>query len=567
MRRSIRIRRAATIVVAFIAVTLAAPRAATADAGDRVSAAAGEEWIDAWSEVWADLWVDAADQSADDRVGEAQAVAERAETHAEEEDAPVRPQVRRFPAETPLTQVAASTKTVEGPTETVAARAPKAGLGAERLADVAAAVAVVAENEVIAVNEVVVAADDVVAPDASVETRRAYVGTPADASLAEELTEADGDPPLVPGDAIDVSFLENPELSRIRTIEADGTLSFPGGERVRIAGLRLADAEAEVRTALKGGALGRSTVSLAIAERVPVVVLGDVRAPGEYPFVAGMRVLRAIGMAGGYGARASARSNRSDELANEYADAAALLTQINALKARLARLTAEQAGQSYTAPETATPLSFSRFEEDVARLREAERSAQLRVLRDQIAPINEKISLVQRTIRSQTEAYEIFQDRVAKIQSLVEKRLSTSNALTDLQLTLSRMESDVLEQRSELATAKQDRLRLQREIDRIAAGARLEASVERREAIEELAVLYERLRFATLAVGPIASQEPAGAIFDEAPIITHVLTIVRNGADGVQELPVSERSVVRPGDVVRVESLLLDRSIDDVLQQ
>lgn len=369
------------------------------------------------------------------------------------------------------------------------------------------------------------------------------------------------DPPLVAGDILKVDFLELPELSDERVVAADGTMSFPSGERIVVAGFDLIAAEERVRLGLADGPLRNPTVSLTIVERVPVAVLGDVRAPGEYPYKAGMRVLRAVAAAGGYGSQASLPGSNSRELANDYANSASLLARINALKARLARLDAELAGRVFVAPADDTSGGFAVAEQELAALRRSEHEAERTVLLTQLEPIDERITLIAAQIESQKGSIALFAERVQKQEDLFNRGLTTQGSLLDLQLTRSRMESDLLNLQAELAFAQQNRSRIQKEIDRVGAALRRQISEERREVMEELAVLYERFRFASLSVGSVAVSPSGGIQFGAAPTISHILTVVREGPEGAVEFAAGEETPLLPGDIVRVRSVLLDGSV------
>lgn len=372
---------------------------------------------------------------------------------------------------------------------------------------------------------------------------------------------AQSDPPLIPGDLLNVEFLEHPELTGERAVEGDGTIAFPSGERVRVAGLSLSDAEAAVRRDLAEGRLLNPAVSLTVVERVPVAVLGDVRAPGEYPYKHNMKVLRAIAAAGGYGATASA-ADRAEQRSREYADMSEMLSRINALKARLARLDAELNGEFFAPNENERSNPFVSAEEELAHLRRTEHNAERSVLLSQITPVDERIKLLRAQIESQREQVRLFSEQLAKIEDLTRRGLSTSNTLLDKQLTRSRMETDLLAQQAQLANAQQDRSRLEKELTRLDATMRRGVSEDRRQALEELSVLYERFRYASLAAGDVTVTGLGGAAMPSAPSISHIITVVRDDEGDLIEFAAGEKTPLLPGDIVRVRSVLLDGSIE-----
>lgn len=368
-------------------------------------------------------------------------------------------------------------------------------------------------------------------------------------------------PPIVPGDVVMATFLELPELSGEIIVDGDGMMPFPSGERIEVAGLSLVEAERRVREGLREGPLRDTTLSLTFTTRVPVAVLGDVRAPGEYDYEPGMRLIRAVAMAGGYGTHFSS-PDRVDELAREYADTAELVARINALRVRVARLSAEQAGDVYVAPDGTPEGALARAEEELGRLRRTEHNAERSVLIAQISPIDERIRLLRLTIEEQEEQYRTFSKRVEEVESLAQRKLTTSSALVDLQLTRSRINTDLLQSKAALADALQNRTRLENELGRLDSKLRREISEDRRQALEELAVLYQRYRFAAVSVGDVGVDASGQAVFSGAPTVTHIITVMREGPEGLDEFAAGPKTALMPGDIVRIRSVLLDGMVE-----
>ncbi|MBX2854712.1 MAG: polysaccharide biosynthesis/export family protein [Rhodobacteraceae bacterium] len=378
---------------------------------------------------------------------------------------------------------------------------------------------------------------------------------PIQASAAET-------PPLMPGDVVKVNYLEYPELSGEAMVEGDGNLAFPSGERVLVVGLSLVEAEQRVREGLTEGSLRNPTLTITISKRVPVAVIGDVSTPGEYEYTSGMVALRAIASAGGYGTHSFTGVSRSDQLAREYADAAELVARLNAVRAQVARLTAEQRGEVFEAPAGASETGFAVAEAELARLRRIEYESERSLVISQIAPIEERIDLLRQTIDTQNEQYRVFSKRVSEIEELARKKLTTSKTLVDLQLTRSRINTDLLNSKAALAGALQDRSKLEKELDRLHTQHIRKISEQRRDALEELSVLYQRFRFTSVSVGDVGVDADGQATFAGAPTVSHSITIMRNGPDGVEEFAAGEKTPVMPGDIVRVRSVLLDGMVE-----
>jgi polysaccharide export outer membrane protein len=87
-------------------------------------------------------------------------------------------------------------------------------------------------------------------------------------------------------------------------VAADGTIALPLVGTVKVIGLTLEDLTEVVREKLMTGYLHDPKVSLQILVYRPFYILGEVKTPGEYPYVPGMTVTTAVARAGGFTFRA-----------------------------------------------------------------------------------------------------------------------------------------------------------------------------------------------------------------------------------------------------------------------
>lgn len=118
------------------------------------------------------------------------------------------------------------------------------------------------------------------------------------AQQQDESTE--GTYTLLPGDTIQISVWQEPELQREVLIRPDGWFSFPLAGDVRAVGRTVTDIEAEVR-----GRLQRYipevvlTVSVTGIDGNKIYVLGQVNNPGVFTVNPMVDVTQALSMAGG----------------------------------------------------------------------------------------------------------------------------------------------------------------------------------------------------------------------------------------------------------------------------
>jgi polysaccharide biosynthesis/export protein len=101
-------------------------------------------------------------------------------------------------------------------------------------------------------------------------------------------------------DVLTINVFGEPELSGKYTVEQDGTFTFPQIGRLKAGGLTLRAIEQEVRKQLADGFLRNPQVAVSIdnyrSQRI--LVLGEVRSPGEYQLNGEMTLLAALARAG-----------------------------------------------------------------------------------------------------------------------------------------------------------------------------------------------------------------------------------------------------------------------------
>lgn len=107
---------------------------------------------------------------------------------------------------------------------------------------------------------------------------------------------------LGPGDVFEVTVYGEEKLSGVHRIAPDGAIQFPLVNRVVVEGMTASEIAEELRRRLQDGFLREPSVSVFVKEygSKKVFVLGEVARPGTFPFTAGMNVVEAIALAGGF---------------------------------------------------------------------------------------------------------------------------------------------------------------------------------------------------------------------------------------------------------------------------
>jgi protein involved in polysaccharide export with SLBB domain len=104
------------------------------------------------------------------------------------------------------------------------------------------------------------------------------------------------------GDVIEVRVYQEPELSGVYQVGADGDVIFPLCKRVLVGGLSPNGAAERLRECLAAGYMRDPQVSVLVKEynSKKVFVFGEVQKPGTFTFEDGMSIVQAVTLAGGF---------------------------------------------------------------------------------------------------------------------------------------------------------------------------------------------------------------------------------------------------------------------------
>jgi polysaccharide export outer membrane protein len=103
-----------------------------------------------------------------------------------------------------------------------------------------------------------------------------------------------------PQDVLSVTVFGEAELTGKYTVDQDGTFTFPQIGRLKAAGLTLRRVEQELKVKLADGYLKNPQVAVSIEtyRSQRILIMGEVRSPGEYQLNGEMTLLAAIARAG-----------------------------------------------------------------------------------------------------------------------------------------------------------------------------------------------------------------------------------------------------------------------------
>lgn len=128
----------------------------------------------------------------------------------------------------------------------------------------------------------------------------------APAAYAAPVAYAAEDEPyrLDAGDKLRVVVFGQEGLTNSYTVDAGGAIAMPLIGAVRARGLTPAQLAAAITARLKRGYLREPYVAVEIESYRPFFILGEVTAPGQYPYVPNMTAEAAVAIAGGFTPRA-----------------------------------------------------------------------------------------------------------------------------------------------------------------------------------------------------------------------------------------------------------------------
>lgn len=117
-------------------------------------------------------------------------------------------------------------------------------------------------------------------------------------------TSSDEDYRLGSGDKIHVGIFGQPDLNGDFVVDGGGSVQLPLIGSVKAAGLTVAEFQKAITAKFADGYLVNPNIAVDVVNYRPFYIIGEVRAPGQYPYVNGMSVLNAVALAGGFTDRA-----------------------------------------------------------------------------------------------------------------------------------------------------------------------------------------------------------------------------------------------------------------------
>lgn len=353
---------------------------------------------------------------------------------------------------------------------------------------------------------------------------------------------------LGPGDVIAVSVLGQPDLTASYEVRPDGRISIHMIGPVEIAGRTVEAVERDLAAAIGARFQGQASVVARVERYRDIFVLGDVEAPGVYPFAPGLTALKVLALAQGYRRAADLSGGQGIRLADEARKVEQARRQIARLDGLVAALEAELAWARGAAPAQTPPpqdtldhlqAALVAARRDVLEIAVRGAEAQQSLAREEAQSFEQRRGIVASQLRA-TEAV------LADLAGLAERGLARREQVLERQVDADDYRADELEAAAFAARARQTAVNAGNAAD-TARSRYAEALIDARIEAEERRATALIDRDAGLAL-----MREMGAVEAVAGPVTTLFAISR-AVDGVQtRMPATIDTPVLPGDVLEI---------------
>ncbi len=367
---------------------------------------------------------------------------------------------------------------------------------------------------------------------------------------------------LGPGDKLRIKVHEWPDLSGEYLVSPAATVSLPvigelpaGGTTTRELAKAVSDG---LREAAKLNAQPSSTVE--VVQFRPFFVMGDVQTPGEYAYRPGLTVLQAVSIAGGYYRPSETMFRLERDAISAKGDILVRSREERQLKARIARLEAEQKTASdidFPSDLDASAGSPDRVlmndEQAILAGNNDTHAKTLDTLDRYVTLYEQEIETIKAQIASEKRQLASVKKEFESIKSLADRglaslsrQLASERTLAQIDSTVQGLEATILRARQNISQTEQRRIevvnnrtdRINRDLQKARADAK-EVDYRMKTARD---LLYEAQVVApALYSTDKQHQPPAG------------FTIARGASDAAEQLSVDATAPVMPGDVLTVD--------------
>lgn len=345
-------------------------------------------------------------------------------------------------------------------------------------------------------------------------------------------------------------------------VGAGGSISMPLIGEIPVADKTTEQVATAVSNAVRtrAGLVNAPDVSVEVVQFRPIYVVGAVDRPGEYAYRPDLTVLKTIGIAGGlYRLTEGGLLRLERDRISAIGTSEATKFEIRRMLARRARLEAElaEADQMKMPPEIATEEDSAILiaeETFILQARNTAHRSQLKALVELKQLYAKEAKSLESKKATQDKQVALAQKELEGIGSLVRKGLAVAPREFALERVVADLESRTLDIETARLRAIQEMGKAERDATDLINDRHARIAIDLRETRASLEQLAAKLKTANDLVREAAVTAPR-MVLDRSAALAERPTfwIVRKLDGAVSELPADENTIVRPGDVVRIE--------------
>ncbi|MXQ13732.1 polysaccharide biosynthesis/export family protein [Microvirga makkahensis] len=364
------------------------------------------------------------------------------------------------------------------------------------------------------------------------------------------------------GDLIEVWVAQQQTLNRQIVVRPDGRISMPLAGHLHAEGLTPEELETALTQRLQEFFKDKLNLTVMLSpapEQDPpmIYVAGDVDQPGAYRYRAGMTVLHAVSVSGGFfRTEIEASRDRAIELRGE---SEALQRQLVTLLVQEARLRAELDDQQ----SIEMPAEIAAHRDSVAsEVLQRERvllDRRRQKYRGQIEAVEllkdtakREVDAVRNQIATTDKQIELISRRYENIQSLVSKGIATDSRLLEIEISLEELKRTRSQLQADLTRAESNVIQNTAALPDIQNQRQIELQSELQQTERNLDELRSRMK---MSQDRLMHLDGASQSSDRSIIGTRSwqYVILRTEAGRVQEIPATELTQIQQGDLIRVD--------------
>jgi polysaccharide export outer membrane protein len=378
---------------------------------------------------------------------------------------------------------------------------------------------------------------------------------------------------LRPGDTIELSIAGLPDMRQRYTLDLDGQISINLIGDLNATGLTARELRAKLQKVLSTKvlrfantaqetlrAIEPDEIAVNVVEYRPVYLDGDVARPGDQRFRPDMTVRQVVALAGGYEVTRYRGTSPLIDGANFQAEYEMLWVDYARALLRLSSLQAELGTgpdlSQFSFPDLPVPdevlTNLFANERKQLETRRADHDKEVAFLQHAVKSAGEQLAVLEDQEKKEKEGVESDTEQVNRLLQFNQRGTVTADRVVAERRSMLFASTRLLQTIAQTAQATRERDDLLRRLDRNDDARRLQLLQQIQDAQVNLAALRVRIRTVgdkLLYTSAVRSQMKHGW--------SPQIVLVRRDANGSQQIPATEDTVLQPGDTVEV-TLTLD---------